>query len=489
MRHCYIFFTILLFAFFLCSCGEKPNNSTPLDEPAPIFPDYTDVTIPVNIGPLNFQLTDHSIGYATVSSGDEELNIFARNGRFIFSPTQWKKLLHSAAGEKLKVTVYKKQENKWYAYQPFFWEVSKDSIDSHIAYRLIEPGYELWNQMGIYQRNIEKNEEYPILENKLTDDNCMNCHSFCNRDPQQLLFHMRSANAGTYLIQNGNMEKLNTQTPETMSALVYPSWHPSGDYVAFSVNQTKQAFHMNDANRVEVFDDSSHVVVYDIKQHQIITTPALYSNNAFETFPTFSPDGKTLYFCSSVATQMPMEYKEVKYSLCAIAFDPETREFGLVVDTLFNAQTQNKSASFPRVSPDGKYLLYTLAAYGGFSIWHKDADLYMVDIETGESFPLINANSDDVESYHSWSSNSRWVVFSSRRVNGLYTMPYFVYIDEQGKARKPFLLPQKDPGFYSSFMKSYNIPEFISGEVRVDAFKLSQFAKKDQGTNVRFTMK
>ena len=109
----------------------------------------------------------------------------------------------------------------------------------------------------------------------------------------------------------------------------------------------------------------------------------------------------------------------------------------------------------------------------------------MADLQTGTSRPLVEVNSDDVESYHSWSSNSRWFVFSSRRIDGLYTRPYIAYVDEDGKVGKPFLLPQKDAGFYQSFMKSFNIPEFITGKVKVRGRVLASKAKEDKGTDVR----
>lgn len=296
---------------------------------------------------------------------------------------------------------------------------------------------------------------------------------------------MRETFPGTILVDGDKIEKLNTKTKETISPLVYPSWHPSGKYVAFSVNTTKQAFHLNDRNRVEVYDEASDVVVYDVEKHEIVTASNIFSKDAFETFPTFSPDGKTLYFCTAEARPIPQEYSEVKYNLCSVSFDPVTRAFGAQVDTLYNAKSGGMSASFPRVSPDGRYLLYTLSGYGNFSIWHKDADLYMADLQTGTSRPLVEVNSDDVESYHSWSSNSRWFVFSSRRIDGLYTRPYIAYVDEYGKVGKPFLLPQKDAGFYQSFMKSFNIPEFITGKVKVRGRVLAIKAKEDKGTDVR----
>src|SRR5690606_16260105 len=106
--------------------------------------------------------------------------------------------------------------------------------------------------------------------------------------------------------------------------------------------------------------------------------------------------------------------------LLALSFDPEKRTFGEKADTLYNATEMGKSARFPRVSPNGRYVLFTVSDYGNFSIWHKDADLQMIDLATNELISLDAVNSDDVESYHSWSSNSHWFVFSSRRDDGLY---------------------------------------------------------------------
>lgn len=78
-----------------------------------------------------------------------------------------------------------------------------------------------------------------------------------------------------------------------------------------------------------------------------MTSPLLSSEGAFETFPTFSPDGNTLYFCSAKVRTMPKEYDQVRYDLCSVSFDPATRRFGTVVDTLYKASEIDKSVSFP----------------------------------------------------------------------------------------------------------------------------------------------
>lgn len=482
------FYTGLIYCWFmgLMACDEAIPTAQPTDEAARLFPDYTEVTIPTNIAPLNFRLENpHTAAYALLSVGDKQVRVKERKGQFTIPPADWKKLIGEAGGQTLTIQLFA-QDAEWLAFPACSLHIAPEPIDPYIAYRLIEPGYELWNQMGIYQRALGDYMQTPIMENKYSDQNCMNCHSFCMQNPDRFLFHMRDKHAGTYLIQGDKIEKLNTKTDQTLSALVYPSWHPSGRFVAFSVNQTQQSFHANDKNRVEVFDKASDVVVYDVQRHEVVTCAQLSQTEAFETFPTFSPDGRTLYFCTAEAQTMPVDFKQVKYNLCSIGFDPEQRSFSSQVDTLYSAGKGGLSASFPRVSPDGRWLLYTLSGYGNFSIWHKDADLYLADLQTKASVPLTVANSDDVESYHSWSSNSRWIVFSSRRLDGLYTRPFFAYVDAEGKVAKPFLLPQADTDYYLRLMKSYNIPEFITGEVKNRIRSFSQIAKEDPGINVRF---
>lgn len=478
----YVYFSLLT---LLMACNLSVPEGTKTDTLPPIFPDYADVTIPPNIAPLNFKVTDATGNvFVRLLSGEKEVLARGSKGKISISPSRWKDLLESTAGGAVEVIVFAEYKDGWKEYKPFKWHVSKDKIDPYIAYRLIEPGYELWNNMGIYQSNLENYTQTAIMENKMTSNNCMNCHSFCMQDPEKMLFHMRETHPGTILVIGEEIEKLNTKTEQTMSNLVYPSWHPGGRFIAFSVNNTKQAFHMNDRNRVEVFDEASDVVVYDTEKHEIVTSPLLFAKERWETFPTFSPDGKTLYFCTAEPRPIA-EFEQIKYSLCSVSFDPDKRTFGSAVDTLYNAN-DGKSASFPRVSPDGKHLLYTLSGYGNFSIWHKDADLYLADLNAGTTRPVDEVNSNDVESYHSWSSNSRWVVFSSRRIDGLYTRPYFAHVDENGKAGKPFLLPHKDPDFYHHFMKSYNIPEFIKGKVKPQGRAIAKKAKHDPGINVKF---
>lgn len=459
---------VLLVSILMAGCGaDVPKDARQLDTLPAIYPDYTEVTVPANIAPLRFRISDYD-GEAVcqMTCGEATLVTEATDGKFLFDERDWHPFLQQSRGQRISVTVYQKAEGgEWVAHKPFGITVAEEDIDSHLAYRLLPPGYEFWMELGIYQRDLTGYEESAVAVNRLTDNNCMNCHSFRMQQPDDMLLHMRSAHGGTYIYHNGKLEKHEGAVNDSVKSLVYPSWHPDGRFVAFSTNTIHQVFHMQDSNRIEVYDEASDVVVYDIEQREALSCPQIFRKDVFETFPTFSPDGKWLYYCAADSVTMPREYRKVKYSLCRIAFDASTRTFGTTVDTLYNARTDGRSAKFPRVSPDGRHLVYTLSDYGNFSIWHHDADLYLYDLKSGETRPLRAANSSDTESYHSWSSNSRWLVFSSRRDDGLYTRPYITYIDAQGKEHKPFVLPQADPDFYTAFMKSYNIPELITGPV------------------------
>lgn len=454
----------------MASCTVKePIPDDEIHSMPPIFPDYTQLTIPANIAPLRFKLLNPADdAVAVISCNDEKMIVKAKDGSFMFPEKGWKDLLACSVGNSLSVKIYVKEEGIWNAYMPFTWYVSDDEIDRWLVYRLINPGYELWNKMGIYQRDLTTFHEEAILTNEQTSYNCMNCHSFNGQNPDMMSLHMRAKLGGTYLSVNGKIDKISPEKGSVINSFVYPSWHPSGNFIAYSSNDIKQAFHTNDDNRIEVYDLSADISVYDIKKNKVLTDSLIASPAVFENLPSFSPDGKTLYFCSADSVTMPYDYKSVKFSLCSIAFDAENGKFGNKVDTLYNSRLENGSVSFPRVSPDGRFLVYTLSDYGYFSIWHKEADLYMIDLKSGRRCRMVEANSDDVESYHAWSSNSKWMVVSSRRMDGLYTSPYLFHIDNKGNCSKAFPIPQEDPSFYKNFMYSFNIPEFVKDRVALD---------------------
>lgn len=483
----FLFFTGLLFCLFPACTSTPATYLETIDRPH-IFPDYADITIPPNIAPLNFHVQEkQSQCRVTIEGENRTLTLKGKKGITI-PIKKWKQLLAASTGKQLTVTVYIKKGKEWIQFQPFCWQVAKEKIDPYLVYRLIEPTYANWNEMGIYQRCLENFEESPIIQNDMTGGNCMNCHAFCKQDEKKMVFHMRKTNGGTYLINNGEILKLNTTTPYTASFFVYPAWHPSGEVIAFTVNKTHQSFYMADNKRSEIYDSASDIVFYDIAKNELFTTPLLSSKHILETYPAFSPDGRKLFFCTAPAEEnLPEDVDRIKYSLCSIDFDTETQLFGQQVDTLVSSSITGKSAVFPRVSPDGKHLLFSMLDSGCFPCWSRDADLYGYSFERKEFYPLDVVNSSSSEGYNTWSSNSRWLVVSSRRLDNGFSRPFIAYINEEGVAGKAFLLPQKDPEIYTYSQKSFNLPELIKDKVPVDAYQIKAVATGDdiRQVNVR----
>ncbi len=484
-RYIIIFWAILLIVSL--NCKQQIEPITIIQEVPNIFPDYTGVTIPATIAPLNFKVEAEYSALDAIFKGENDETIHVQGKQYIKIPEKkWSRLLSNNIGDSIHVTLSLKQDGKWQQYKPFVIYISKDSIDFGIAYRLIAPGYEVYSKMGIYQRELSSFSQKAIFENTLMTGTCVNCHSFCQTDPQKMTFHIRGNKGGTVLLSNQKINLLKTKTQNTLSKFVYPYWHPSGNYISFSLNNTHQVFHSSKSERVEVVDFASDIVVYDLNNNEAIACEKLMRDSVFETFPTFSSNGQALYFCAAAAKDIPDSYKEVKYNLCSISFDPKTGTLGENIDTLFFAEGYNKSVSFPRPSPDGKYIMFTLFDYGNFSIWHKEADLWLLDLESGSCRPIDEVNSTDTESYHSWSSNSRWFVFSSRRIDGLYTRSFIAHISEDGLIGKPFLLPQENPDLYQEMMESFNIPEFINKKVKINPNTIENLAQKDKNMQVGY---
>ena len=470
---------ILVALAILSSCTPTPRDVQKSDELPPIYPDYCNVTIPENIAPLNFLLRADCEAIQ-VQVGD--ITIHAKGNEVTFDMDDWKELLAKNAGRELVVSITALINNQWTEYKSFTWMVTKDKIDPFLTYRLIEPDYEVWHQVELHERCVENYDERSISSYKNVGDRCMNCHIYHNQNPERSMLYVRGEGGGAFLNEGGRLQKLNIKTDGMVSGSVYYGFSRTGRYITFSSNVIIPAFHAKPDKRLEVYDSKSDVYVADLQTSTIIPSPLLCDSMKFETFPTFSPDGKYIYYCVADNVSLPTEISKLQYVLCRIPFDEESGTIGTEVDTLRIAATPQgtkSSVCHPRISPDGRFLLYTVADYGTFPIWHPEADLQMMDLQTGVIDTLRMVNSNKSDTYHSWSSNSRWFVFASKRDDGLYGKPYFCYVDKDGKAHKPFCLPQKHPTFYDNNLKSFNAPELGKGKVPFDANDVAKAMKQE----------
>ena len=501
--------SLLLLLLFLSACTKHytvPTSYSEADTIAPLFPDYTDVTIPANIAPLNFTLLNSEATEVVAElKGTKDGTLVAGGGKdlkVMMDTTEWRQLLLANRGADIRVNIYAHCPSGWIKYQSHTLSVAEEDIDAYLSYRLIEPGYELYRQLGLYQRDLTNFDEHIIYENNRTfadeDNHCINCHNFQNYSAERMLFHVRSNHGGTIFVNGDKAQKVQIKGDSILTSGVYPSWHPTLPLVAFSTNKTGQAFHLYHPEKIEVQDEASDLLLYDVERNEVRLV--LNDTLDFETFPCWSPDGKWLYYCTALepmtpdSIQVPDSMRTAKrvafferffYDIRRMPFDVKTRQFGpseLVID----CANRERSASFPRISPDGRYLLYAEGDYGQFHIWHKSSDLYVKDLQMDSIYALKEANSTDVDSYHSWSSNGRWIVFSSRRMDSNYTRPFIAYFDRQGHARKAFCLPQRDPEYNTLLLKSYNVPELTRDAVRVSERTLRQCIYEQEGELATF---
>lgn len=455
MRKFFIHIILLGFLSFLTSCTPTPKDVVMQDELPPIYPDYCDVTIPENIAPLNFLLRADC---EAIEVKAVDLTLNASGNEAVFDIDDWKALMQQSADKEVEVTVTALINGTWQQYRSFKWQVVSDKVDPYLTYRLIEPDYEIWNHVQIQQRCVENFDVNALGHYEQLENRCMNCHTYANQDPNLSMMYVRGPGGGAILNRNGVLSKLN------IPGSVYFGFSPTGRYITYSTQKIIPAFHSLASKRLEVYDAASNVFVADMQEHRVISSPLLSDSLKFETFPTFSPDGKYIYYCSADTVSLPQDIKNLQYSLVRIPFDESTGTIGTQVDTLFS----ERSVCHPRLSPDGRFVLYTVADYGTFPIWHPEADLQMINLQTGAIDSLSMVNSEKSDTYHSWSSNSRWFVFASKRDDGLYGKPYFCYVDKDGKAHKPFCLPQEHPTFYDNNLKSFNAPELGKGKVPFD---------------------
>ena len=439
-------------ALWLAGCSHRTAYNSD-----GIFPDYSDITVPCNIAPLNFRVGN--AGKVKVSVKDGEYLFKGRNGLVKFPLRKWHRMLDREKGNVLTVDVeWRDIDNGQDESRTFTWTVSTDSIDRYMSYRLIEPAYEVWSGIQIEQRDMESFRSVLLGDNRNAGQCCMNCHT-SNRKGTSFM-HLRGANGGTILNRNGKTVKLDTRTDKTGNT-VYGDISQDGRYGVFTTADITFAIHSRLDQRMEVYDKRSDLVVVDFDNLTVTDSPATSGEEYQETFPCFSADCSTVFFCRAALHDQPDSITDMHYDIAAVQFDPVTGKMGDRVITLVQAGDK-LSFSHLKASPDGRWLMVTAAQYGTFPVWHRESELWLVDIDNRRIDVLPQVNAFGADTYHSWSSNSRWVVFASKRDDLVYGRPYIVHIDGNGKAGKPFLLPQSDPDKYITTVKSFNLPELYS---------------------------
>jgi hypothetical protein len=452
-----------------------------------ISPDYSATTIPPNIAPLNFTVREAGLHYYVKihSKLGETIEISSRSPKIIIPQSSWHRLLSMNKGEQLYFDIFvKSQDNQWNRFAPITNTTAQEPIDGFLVYRKMRPLYSTYREMGIYQRNLHNYRESLVLHGKSFGRGCVNCHTFLANTTDNMLMHIRAfTGPSMLLIQNGRASNIDSRT-QFGPPMGHPAWHPSGKLITFTIYNVRQFFHTTTRQVRDVLDLDSALGYYIPESKTLKTNPEISSKDRLETFPTWSPDGRYLYFCTAPILWtdrtkfLPERYDRSKYDLVRISYDIETDTWG-ELETVLSAEQTGLSIVQPRISPDGKFLLFCMCNYSGFPTFQPSSDLYLMDLNTGR-YERLACNSNQSESWHCFSSNSRWIVFSSKRGTGLFSKAYFSYVDPNGSVHKPFVLPQKDPAFYDSFIKLYQMPELVTQPVPVTGEYLARLIRSSK---------
>jgi hypothetical protein len=448
--------------------GPGPQEAAEAGRPPHLEPDCTGTLIPPNIAPLNFRIDEDADSYAVGISGarGDVMDLRSRDGSVRIPTGGWRSLLQANRGGEIRFDVTAYGPDGARRFETVTSRVSDDEIDRWLVYRLLHPAYNLYSGMGIYQRDLEGFGEAVVLHSDSVAGGCLNCHTFRGGRTDLWCFQSRRGyrdfKSGMVLIGDGTARKVDTGTA---APPVYSSWHPSGRVSAFSMNKVRQFFHSHRSEIRDVCDLSSDLAVYVVERGVSATTAAISRPDRMETYPCWSADGRYLYYCSAPQPWgesedlPPQGYDRLRYDLMRIACDIDKPEWGEAETVLSAAQT-GLSITLPRTSPDGRFLAFCVSDYGCFPVYQESADICLMDLET-RAWHKLPINSERADTWHSWSSNGRWLVFSSKRGNGLLARPHFTHVDTDGTVSKPFVLPQRDPGFYDAFLRTYNVPELV----------------------------
>lgn len=429
--------------------------------PLVIYPDYKEVTVPANIAPLNFHyaMKDVTKVKTTFTLGGKSVTF---SGMEVEWPVKkWKSFIAGAEGQTIAVSAEAVVDGQTLT-DKWNMSVSEDPIDGYLTYRLIEPSYQMYNEISLVERCIEDFSETTICDYKLTDNSCMNCHTHTQGRGDLSFYYIRGEHGGTILNRDGQLRKLTLNAEGMLSGTVYGEIHPEGRFGVFSTNVIIPGLHTLAVNRMEVYDSDSDLSVADFDNNRMINLPHIARTDRLETFPCFSADGNSVYYCVADSLSEDQDASRLKYSVLRADFDASNGHIAEVADTVWNGAANNASACHPKASPDGKWLMFTVADYGTFPLYHTESTLCLMDLQSGEIQMLDNIKGDKSDTYHSWSSSGKWFVFASKRGDGQYGKPYFCHIDETGAVSKPFVLPQKHSEFYEYNLKSFNIPDLGS---------------------------
>ena len=365
--------------------------------------------------------------------------------------------------------------------------ISGDAVGASLFYREVnlpfidavkDPSDIRWRFGSISER-----EKPPVILTGLPV--CGNCHSF-SADGKVMGMDVDYANdKGSYVIKKVSKEIV----LDKASVISWSDFHkgeqdkltfgllsqvsPDGRFVISTVMDRSVFVPLPDLEFSQLFFPVKGIlVVYDRQAGTFAPLPGADDPEYVQSNASWSPDGKHVLFARSRAHELENigdklllsqedceEFidggKKFKFDIYRVPFN-EGR--GGEAEPLAGASKNGLSNYFPRYSPDGKWIVFCRAE--SFMLLQPDSELFIIPAGGGKARRLA-ANTSRMNSWHSWSPNSRWLVFSSK-ASGPYTQLMLTHIDAEGNSS-----PAIELDYLTSPDRAANIPEFV--DVPADA--------------------
>lgn len=465
-----------------------PAGALPLTRPPRLQPDYQGLVIPPNIAPLNFVIQESGSSFYVrlQSPSGAAIEIESANPNIIFPERAWHQLLATNSGSELRLEIAALARGKtWQRFASLTNHVASEPIDPVLIYRKIHAAHSTWSKMGLYQRSLESFIEKPFLENRRFAGDCCHCHSARNNDPNNFTVLIRSPHFENSLLVVSN------GLPEDVRGLAgFTAWHPNGTVIAAAFSKPRLMLHTARNDMRDISELEGWLGYFRLGSNSVRRIPQTGDNSRLLAFPFWSPNGRYLYYCSApnpwtnMSLATATSHTLAKYELLRIPYDIGQDRWGSP-EAVLSLRDAGFSIAQPRISPDGRWIFFCRIPYGCWPTYDPSSDLYAIDLlgrspHEEASCRKLELNSEACESWLSWSSNSRWVVFSSKRLAPLYNRPFISHVSASGECSKPFVLPQQDPEFYSSLINTYTMPTLLTGSIQVPTASLIEALKSSK---------
>ena len=420
-------------------------------------------------------------------NGKESIYLLAYEKKWLPSKELWEKMKSNSAHFPVEVTIMgisNKIGGEITSADNIHFKTSEYKVESSVFYRQVPLPFiktrETFEKTRWRLGDISSYGKPAVVMKKIPV--CASCHMF-SKNGKTISMEMNYNNdSGAHLIASTTkhirLSKKNFFSwndfprkgilPPTRG--LFAKMSPSGRYVVGTVNEISYAAITNKIDFSQLFFPTYGVLaVYDVKKKIFYLLPGADDYNFVQTNPNWSPDEKYIVFArAKTKNEIHKDISNIKTHIenadihalnkkYNIQFDlyriPFNEGKGGIPQPLEGASNNGMSNYFARYSPDGEWIVYTQSKTG--IMLQPDSQLFIIPGTGGVSRKMI-CNQKLFNSWHSWSPNGKWLLFSSK-VNSPYTEIFITHIDENGSDSPPVLLSRFNDAGYAA-----NVPEFVN---------------------------